>query len=53
MNRVLCVVIIVMAVGLWCAVAWATNHYRDYALTYKAQRDKKARETGTGECHHY
>ncbi|EOM1535398.1 lysis protein [Escherichia coli] len=43
MNRVLCVVIIVLAVG--CGALWlATNHYRDNALTYKAQRDKKARE---------
>ncbi|OCE99245.1 endopeptidase [Shigella sonnei] len=43
MNRVLCVVIIVLAVG--CGALWlATNHYRDNALTYKAQRDKKVRE---------
>ncbi|EHH7151665.1 lysis protein [Escherichia coli] len=43
MNRVLCVVIIVLAVG--CGALWlATNHYRDNVLTYKAQRDKKARE---------
>ncbi|EJR8167999.1 lysis protein [Escherichia coli] len=36
-------VIIVLAVG--CGALWlATNHYRDNALTYKAQRDKKARE---------
>ncbi|GDM87095.1 phage endopeptidase [Escherichia coli] len=43
MNRVLCVVIIVLVVG--CGALWlATNHYRDNALTYKAQRDKKARE---------
>ncbi|ENA7035595.1 lysis protein [Escherichia coli] len=43
MNRVLCVVIIVMAVG--CGALWlATNHYRDNALTYKAQRDKKVSE---------
>ncbi|EPN7826685.1 lysis protein [Escherichia coli] len=28
-----------------CGVLWlATNHYRDNAITYKAQRDKKARE---------
>ncbi|WP_408939355.1 lysis protein [Escherichia coli] len=40
MNRVLCVVIIVMAVG--CGALWlATNHYRDNALTYKAQRDRE------------
>ena len=25
-------------------VAWAVNHYRDNAITYKAQRDKNARE---------
>ncbi|EED1398754.1 lysis protein [Escherichia coli] len=43
MNRVLCVVIIALAAG--CGVLWlATNHYRDNAITYKAQRDKKARE---------
>ncbi|EPF3099794.1 lysis protein, partial [Escherichia coli] len=43
MNRVLCVVIIVLAVG--CGALWlATNHYRDNAITYKEQRDKKARE---------
>ncbi len=43
MNRVLCVVIIALAAG--CGVLWlATNHYRDNAITYKAQRDKKARD---------
>ncbi|MCM4320596.1 lysis protein [Escherichia coli] len=35
--------IIVLAVG-YGALWLATNHYRDNALTYKAQRDKKARE---------
>ena len=25
-------------------VMWAINHYRDNAITYKAQRDKNARE---------
>ncbi|KIG67093.1 endopeptidase [Escherichia coli] len=39
MNRVLCVVIIVLAVG--CGALWlATNHYRDNAIAYKEQRDK-------------
>ncbi|EMA0879155.1 lysis protein, partial [Escherichia coli] len=43
MNRVLCVVIIALAAG--CGALWlATNHYRDNAIIYKAQRDKKARE---------
>ncbi|WP_407241485.1 hypothetical protein [Escherichia coli] len=26
------------------AFSWAVNHYRDNAITYKAQRDKNARE---------
>ena len=26
------------------ACRWAVNHYRDNAITYKAQRDKNARE---------
>ncbi|ENU7847038.1 lysis protein [Escherichia coli] len=43
MNRVLCVVIIVLLVA--CGVlSLGLNHYRDNAITYKAQRDKKARE---------
>ena len=25
-------------------LSWAINHYRDNAITYKAQRDKNARE---------
>ncbi|WP_105463335.1 lysis protein [Escherichia coli] len=45
MNRVLCVVIIALLVA--CGALWlATDHYRDNAITYKAQRDKKARELG-------
>ena len=27
-----------------CLFLWAVNHYRDNAITYKAQRDKNARE---------
>ncbi|WP_416207950.1 lysis protein [Escherichia coli] len=43
MNRALCGVIIVLLVA--CGVLWlATDHYRDNAITYKAQRDKKASE---------
>ena len=26
------------------SLSWAVNHYRDNAITYKAQRDKNARE---------
>ena len=43
MNRVLCVVIIVLLVA--CGVlSLGLNHYRDNAITYRAQRDKKVRE---------
>ncbi|EOD0213848.1 lysis protein, partial [Escherichia coli] len=40
---VLYVLIIVLLVA--CGALWlATDHYRDNAITYKAQRDKKVRE---------
>lgn len=43
MNRVLCVIIIALLVA--CGALWvATDHYRDNAITYKAQRDKKVSE---------
>ncbi|EHS4040087.1 lysis protein, partial [Escherichia coli] len=43
MNRILYMVII--ALLLVCgALCLATNHYRDNAITYKAQRDKKVSE---------
>ena len=33
-------------------LSWAVNHYRDNAITYKAQRDKNARELklANGNC---
>ncbi len=43
MNRVLCVVIIALLVACG-ALSLGLNHYRDNAITYKAQRDKKASE---------
>ena len=33
-------------------LSWAVNHYRDNAITYKAQRDKNA-ERQTGERGNY
>lgn len=43
MNRVLYVVLIALLLG--CGALWlATDHYRDNAMTYKAQRDNKASE---------
>lgn len=43
MNRVLYVVIIVLLVGSG-ALLLSTVHYRNNAITYKEQRDKKASE---------
>ncbi|MCW7242122.1 lysis protein [Escherichia coli] len=43
MNRVLCVVIIVLAVGCG-ALSWQQTITVSNAITYKAQRDKKASE---------
>ncbi|MEP8398523.1 lysis protein [Escherichia coli] len=44
MNRVLCVVIIALLVACCGALSLWLNHYRDNAITYKAQRDKNVRE---------
>ncbi|EPI9241189.1 TPA: lysis protein [Escherichia coli] len=43
MNRVLCVVIIVLLVACG-ALSLGLNHYRVHAIIYKEQRDKKASE---------
>ncbi len=43
MNRILAGVAVVLLVA--CGALWlATDHYRDNAITYKAQRDNKASE---------
>ena len=41
-HRILHALVICIIVCL----SWAVNHYRDNAITYKAQRDKNARELG-------
>ena len=33
------------AIRIIVRLSWAVNHYRDNAITYKAQRDKNARES--------
>ena len=43
MNRITTYVIILL-LAVTAALAWTTDHYRDNAITYKAQRDKNARE---------
>ena len=34
---------LVICIIVTCCLSWAVNHYRDNAITYKAQRDKNAR----------
>ena len=43
MNRVT-VIISALVICIIVCLSWAVNHYRDNAITYKAQRDKNARE---------
>ena len=42
MSRVM--IILLWLSGIIVCLSWAVNHYRDNAITYKAQRDKNARE---------
>ena len=37
-------VISLLVICIIVCLSWAVNHYRDNAITYKAQRDKNARE---------
>nr|DAZ30691.1 MAG TPA: Rz lysis protein [Caudoviricetes sp.] len=43
MNRVTAIISALVICVIVC-LSWAVNHYRDNAITYKAQRDKNARE---------
>ena len=43
MSRVT-VIISALVIRIIVCLSWAVNHYRDNAITYKAQRDKNARE---------
>ena len=42
MSRV--AIISALVICIIVCLSWAVNHYRDNAITYKAQRDKNARE---------
>ena len=44
MSRVTAILLLVLAKWHRLRLSWAVNHYRDNAITYKAQRDKNARE---------
>ena len=43
MSRVTAIISALVICIIVCQ-SWAVNHYRDNAITYKAQRDKNARE---------
>ena len=43
MSRVTAIISALIICIIVC-LSWAVNHYRDNAITYKAQRDKNARE---------
>ena len=43
MSRVHAIISALVICIIVC-LSWAVNHYRDNAITYKAQRDKNARE---------
>ena len=44
LRSVICIIV---------CLSWAVNHYRDNAITYKAQRDKNARDLEAGERGNY
>ena len=47
MSRVTAIISALVICIIVC-LSWAVNHYRDNAITYKAQRDKNARELEAG-----
>ena len=51
MSRVTAISALVICIIV--CLSWAVNHYRDNAITYKAQRDKNARRTEAGERGNY
>ena len=51
MSRVTAIISALVICIIVC-LSWAVNHYRDNAITYKAQRDKNARES-VGERGNY
>ena len=44
MSRVTAIISPLLIITVIVCLSWAVNHYRDNAITYKAQRDKNARE---------
>ena len=44
MSRVTAIILAPLVICIIVCLSWAVNHCRDNAITYKAQRDKNARE---------
>ena len=53
MSRVTAIISALAICIIVSPVMRAVNHYRDNAITYKAQRDKNARESEAGERGNY
>ena len=52
MSRVTAIISAALVICIIVCLS-AVNHYRDNAITYKAQRDKNARDTEAGERGNY
>ena len=52
MSRVTAIISALVICIIVC-LSWAVSHYRDNAITYKAQRDKKCQRTEAGERGNY
>ena len=46
-------IILALVICIIVCLSWAVNHYRDNAITYKAQRDKNARELKLANAANY
>ena len=46
-------IISALVICIIVCLSWAVNHYRDNAITYKAQRDKNARELKLANAANY
>ena len=53
MSRVTAIISSALVICIIVCPSWAVNHYRDNAITYKAQRDKKCQRTEAGERGNY
>ena len=52
MSRVTAIISALVICIIVC-LSWAVNHYRDNAITYKAQRGQKCQRTEAGERGNY